>query len=117
MSGAVQSVPDVANDQAGEVLIQLFEVSVALKGLSALFECLGGLVLLFVSTNTIRSVVQLLTQDELVEDPKDFIAGHLAQWAQTFSVSSKDFFVFYLLSHGLVKLVLVAALLRDRLWA
>ncbi len=37
--------------------------------------------------------------------------------AQGFSVNTKNFYAFYLLSHGVVKLALVAELLRNKLWA
>ncbi len=96
---------------------QLFEVSVALKGIHALIECIGGLALVLITTATIQELVAWATQDEIAEDPGDYIAGHMLAWAQTFSVSTKNFFAFYLLSHGIVKLFLVAGLLRNRAWA
>jgi uncharacterized membrane protein len=34
-----------------------------------------------------------------------------------FSVSDRHFYAFYLLSHGLIKIFLVAGLLRNKLWA
>jgi uncharacterized membrane protein len=37
--------------------------------------------------------------------------------AQDFSVESKHFYAFYLLSHGLVKLLLVIGLLRGKFWS
>jgi uncharacterized membrane protein len=37
--------------------------------------------------------------------------------ASDFSVASKDFYAFYLLSHGLIKLLLVIGLLRGKLWS
>lgn len=96
---------------------QVFEISLLLKGAHALIECAGGLVLAFVSTDTIISWVKMLTQEELVEDPQDFIASHLMTMAAGFSVSSQHFYAFYLLSHGLVKVGLVIGLLRNKLWA
>lgn len=53
-----------------------------------------------------------LTQDELVEDRHDVVATSLMHWAQGFSVQSEHFYAFYLLSHGIVKLFLVAGLIR-----
>jgi uncharacterized membrane protein len=53
----------------------------------------------------------------LIEDPQDFVATHLLNMAQGFSVSTKNFYVFYLLSHGVVKLFLVAGLLKNKVWA
>jgi uncharacterized membrane protein len=96
---------------------QIFEVSVWLKGAHALIECLGGVLLYAVTTATIASWVNAFTQDELIEDPNDFIAGYLSQAASHFSVASKEFYAFYLLSHGLIKLLLVVGLLRGKLWS
>lgn len=96
---------------------QLFEVSVLLKGAHALIECIGGIALALVSTNTIAVLANRLTQDELIEDPHDLIATHLLAWAQNFSVGTKTFYAFYLLSHGAVKIFLVVGLLRGKFWS
>jgi uncharacterized membrane protein len=37
--------------------------------------------------------------------------------AQNLTVSTQRFYAFYLLSHGVIKLLLVAGLLRKKLWA
>lgn len=94
-----------------------FEISVALKGLNAILECVAGVALYFASPGTIASIVTALVHGELVEDPKDVVANYLLGMAESFSVSSQHFAVWYLISHGAVKLVLVAGLLRDRRWA
>jgi uncharacterized membrane protein len=96
---------------------QLFEIGVWLKGAHALIECVGGILLYLVSTDAIASWVNAFTQEELIEDPNDFIAGYLSQMASHFSVASKEFYAFYLLSHGLIKLLLVVGLLRGKLWS
>jgi uncharacterized membrane protein len=96
---------------------QVFEVSILLKGAHALIECIGGLALAIVSTSTISRLVNMVTQEELTEDPHDVIATHLLAAAQNFSIETKHFYAFYLLSHGIVKMVLVAGLLRNKLWA
>jgi uncharacterized membrane protein len=96
---------------------QLFEISVLLKGAHALIESLGGLLLAVVGTGTIVRLVEMMTQDELIEDPNDFIARHVQSMAETFTPGTQHFYAFYLLSHGLVKVFLVAGLLRNRLWA
>jgi uncharacterized membrane protein len=96
---------------------RVFEFSVILKGAHALIECIGGVALYAVSTSAIAALVRNATQSELIEDPNDFIATRLLQAAQGLSLSSKEFYAFYLLSHGLVKLLLVIGLLRNRLWS
>jgi uncharacterized membrane protein len=94
-----------------------FKISVLLKGAHALIECLGGLALALVSTQAIAALVRAVTQDELAENPHDFLASHLQSWAQGFSLESKHFYAFYLLSHGLVKVLLVVGLLRGKAWS
>lgn len=96
---------------------QIFEISILLKGAHALVEFGGGLALAFIDTNWIKSTVNAMTQDELVEDPHDFLATHLMDFVQGFTVSTEHFYAFYLVSHGLVKLALVTGLLREKLWA
>ena len=96
---------------------EIFQLSILLKGAHALLECVSGLALALVSTNSIVATITWLTQDEFAEDPNDFVATNLLHMAQDFSVTTKNFYVFYLLSHGVVKLFLVGALLRNKLWA
>ncbi|HEX6547369.1 MAG TPA: DUF2127 domain-containing protein [Candidatus Dormibacteraeota bacterium] len=103
--------------ERGDLLDRAFEIGIALKGLDGLLEVVGGLLLLLVSPATINGVAVALTQHELSEDPHDFLATHLLHAAGTLSGSSLRFGAIYLLSHGLVKIVLVAALLRNQLWA
>ncbi|MEP6563571.1 MAG: DUF2127 domain-containing protein [Mesorhizobium sp.] len=96
---------------------QIFEISLLLKGAHALIECVGGLLLALISTSAIVSLVNRLTQEELIEDPHDLVAGQLMGLANNFSVGTQHFYAFYLLSHGLVKVALVIGLLRNKLWA
>jgi len=96
---------------------RIFEISLLLKGAHALIECIGGLALALVGTSTITSLVNAFTQEELLEDPNDFVATRLLSLAQNFSVSTQRFYAFYLLSHGVIKAFLVVGLLRNKLWA
>jgi uncharacterized membrane protein len=96
---------------------RIFEISILLKGAHALIECAGGILLAFISTQTITGLVKTLTQSELIEDPHDLVATRLLDFAQQLSVSTQHFYAFYLLSHGAVKVFLVIGLLRNRLWA
>jgi uncharacterized membrane protein len=96
---------------------EIFQLSVLLKGAHAVLECVSGLALALVSNASIVNTITWLTQDELIQDPNDFVATHMLRMAQDFSVTTKNFYVFYLLSHGIVKLFLVAALLKNKFWA
>jgi len=58
----------------------------------------------------------ILTQEELLEDPRDLVANFLLHSAQNLSVSTQRFMALYLLAHGSVKLWLIVGLLREKLW-
>jgi len=94
-----------------------FEIGILLKGANALTECVAGIALFFVPASAMAALAARLTQHELREDPRDFVAGHVMAWAQGFSTSQEQYYAIYLLSHGLIKLALVAALLARLLWA
>jgi len=96
---------------------QIFVVSVLFKGAHALIEIVGGVALYLISTATIVATIKRYSYDELIEDRHDWIATHLLEFARTFSVEAQHFYAFYLLSHGIVKSVLVIGLLREKLWA
>jgi uncharacterized membrane protein len=93
-----------------------FQASLVLKAAFAVGEILTGIGTFFVTQQFVFKLVARVTREELLEDPRDFIANHLLQSAQHFSVSTRDFTAFYLLSHGAIKLWLIIGLLRERLW-
>jgi uncharacterized membrane protein len=98
------------------VIRATFRVSLVFKGVLSLLEIAAGTLALFVSTSEFVRLVVALTQEELSEDPHDFVATHLLAAASRLSIGSQHFAAFYLLSHGAVKTFLVAGLLRERLW-
>jgi len=109
-------VPEGA--EAGtEVLV--FRIALVFKGLDGLLELIGGVILLLVRPEQIRGFADFLTRGELQEDPRDFIATHVLTASNAFSGHGGLAFwsALYLLSHALVKIVLVWAVIRDKLWA
>ena len=96
---------------------RLFEIGIILKGLDGILETIGGLLLLAVTPATINRLAEWLTQHELSEDPHDFIASHLLGYAHGLTGSAVTFAAVYLLLHGITKVVLVGALLRNQIWA
>src|SRR5579859_7863489 len=103
--------------QSGDPLDRAFEIGIILKGLDGILEVVGGLLLLVVSPATINQIARFLTQHELSGDPHDFLATHIVHYAGELTGGAILFGAIYLLSHGVVKIVLVAALLRNQLWA
>jgi uncharacterized membrane protein len=96
---------------------RIFVASVLFKGIHAAVEIVGGLALYFVSTATIVNTINRWSYDELIEDHDDWVANQLLDFARHFSVAEHNFYAFYLLSHGIIKTILVIGLLREKLWA
>ncbi len=94
---------------------EIFVVGLILKGLTSILELIGGVLLLFTGSLTI--FLSFLIHKELLEDPTDFIATHLQHFLPYFSSHGQLYASFYLLSHGIIKMVLVVSLLRNKLWA
>ncbi|WP_343319143.1 DUF2127 domain-containing protein [Arthrobacter sp. TMP15] len=96
---------------------KFFAIGIILKGLDGVLELLGGSLLLFAAPATIHDIAVLITQPELSEDPNDFLSNHILRGALGLSDHVVLFTALYLLAHGLVKVVLVLALLMNKLWA
>jgi len=101
-------------DKKEKSIHQLFEIGIILKGINAALEIVLGLLLVFFN---VGFIVQTLIDNALVDDPDNFIARHLQPIAATVTPGAEFYGSIYLLGHGLVKVVLVWGLLRDRLWA
>lgn len=99
------------------LLDKTFEIGIILKGIDGALEVIGGLLLLLASPQTINNIALSLTRGELSEDPHDFIATHILNTAHGLTGPGLLFGALYLLSHGLVKVVLVLAVLKNKLWA
>lgn len=98
-------------------LDRAFEIGLVLKGLDGLIETAGGLFFLLIRPEQVHRFVLNVVAPELGEDPHDFFARHLLHWSQSFTKGAATFAAAYLLAHGVVKLVLVAAIIREHLWA
>ena len=112
-----------ASAQHPEVLRQpdwvdrLFVVGIIGKGVDAVGEVIGGILLLILGASRISTLISVLTQDELSGDPHEVLAQWLTRFADRINVETLTFGAVYLLAHGIVKAVLVVALLRNQLWA
>ncbi len=103
--------------QPGKIFDDVFRTTLYVKGLHGLLEIAGGIFLLVVRPEQLNSWAQTITRGELSQDSHDFIANHILKSAHNLTGASLLFGALYLLSHGIVKLVLVVEVLRDHLWA
>ena len=108
---------DAAAKPLSPALDKTFKIGLVLKGLDGVLEVIGGILLLFLSPDAIEHLVRMLTAHELSEDPHDLVARYLLHTTAHLNHGTTLFGAIYLLSHGIAKIVLVALVLRDKLWA
>jgi len=96
---------------------QVFRLGVFVKGVDGILEAIGGVILFLVKPETIDRVLIFFTMSELVEDPKDIFANYLSNLVGNFSVSTQMFSAAYLMFYGIIKVVLVVSLLKNKQWA
>jgi len=94
-----------------------FDIGLLLKGLNAAAEIVSGFALMFLSPERMNYLLGLLSGGELSEDPKDLIANYLVALGHNFTADMQSFAVFYMLSHGIVKLTVILLLWKGKLWA
>ncbi|WP_298226775.1 DUF2127 domain-containing protein [Gryllotalpicola sp.] len=95
------------------VLDLVFLIGVLVKGIDGLAELVGGVALLFVNPVQLQGDVGAVTARELREDPHDILANLLVHGVAHLGSGDMTFLAVYLLLHGVVKLAIVAALLRG----
>lgn len=96
---------------------EYFRISIILKGLVSLFEIIGGTLALIFPISIVTHFMVRLAEGDLTEDGHDLIASYLMNSAHSLSMTGGLFIGFYLLSRGLIKLLLVLALWKEQLWA
>jgi uncharacterized membrane protein len=96
---------------------RLYCLGIFLKGLDGALETIGGVVFLLFSPLGLNHLILRLTAAEIVEDPDDWAANAIRQAFAHMSADTKFFAGAYLLGHGLLKVLLVAALFRRKPWA
>jgi uncharacterized membrane protein len=110
-------VTDQKHTKKEDLTDRAFHIGLLLKGLDGLLECIGGVFLLLVKPEQVNNWAERLTEEQLSRNPHDFIANHILKSAHDLTGASLIFGALYLLSHGVVKLVLVIEVLRNHLWA
>lgn len=95
----------------------LFEAGLAVKGLLASAEALAGFGLWLVPNSGFQAFAHWLARNELAQEPTDWMARMAESAMAAFSIETQHFYAFYMMSHGLLKLGMVAALARKVAWA
>ena len=98
-------------------LDKAFAIGIGLKTLDAIVELVGGLFVLFAGPGELQDLVHRMLGSEVGEGANDFVVTHLLHWSAHLQHGTVLFAAIYLLVHGVAKLVVVAELLRGKLWA
>ena len=106
-----------AKVKSDELIHVGFDIGLLLKALNALAEIIGGFALFFLPPERLKTLITFVTRGELLEDPNDFIMNHLINLGQSFGINLWHFMIFYLLSHGIIKLTVLFLLWKKKLWA
>lgn len=99
------------------MLHDVFLVSIWIKGGVGLLQALSGALLLLVPQQVLTALVVRLTTPELSEEPHDLIANFLRTSALQWGAKTQLFASVYLIIHGVIKILLVAGLLRKKMWS
>lgn len=94
-----------------------FEVGIGLKGLDGLLQAVGGVLIWFVTPSLVGSFFQTLYGHDFFNAEGGRIALHVLNASENFASGSKLFPSVFLLSHGIVKILLVTAIWMNKLWA
>lgn len=100
-----------------QLLHRTFMLSIGAKGLFGLVEIIGAVLSFVIQPAQIHAFAVWATAKEIQEDPHAIVAQFLLHLGTSVNVSQTHYMAVYLLVHGLVKVVLVWALFRDKAWA
>jgi uncharacterized membrane protein len=98
------------------LLHPLFEASLVLKGVFAVFEAAAGLGLLWFPGDAVQRFTDWLTRVQIAHHPEEHMTVAAQRLASGMSVPSEHFYAYYLLSHGVLKLTMVTLLARRVRW-
>ena len=94
-----------------------FRIGIILKGAIAVGELAIGCAFALFDYATLKQIAFALSGDELSESPRDLVWNYVVQALHGFTTTPQSIWAFIFLSHGIIKIFLIIALLRDKLWA
>jgi uncharacterized membrane protein len=94
-----------------------FRAGIAIKAIDGVLETIGGILLWWIKPAEMGRALHFAFQHELSLSRHDFVAKHLLHFSAQLANSKPVFASLFLLSHGIVKIVLAVSLWMDELWA
>ena len=100
-----------------KIIDKIFDIVILFKSFFGFFEILAGILFAVSGKLIVDNLILILTQQEIVEDPKDFFANYLIKTGNNFSNGGNIFAIVYLIFHGVINIFLAVALSKNKLWA
>jgi uncharacterized membrane protein len=103
----------VTSGSAARRTERLFRIALSVKALDGAVELVGALLLLLIPGAALHELISGVVARDLLGPPDGSLARHFVAGTAEFASGNRTFVVIYLGLHGIVKLALVAALLRK----
>lgn len=94
-----------------------FDIAILIKAFFGIFEILAGIVVAVSGRLVVSNLIIEFAQQEIAEDPKDFLANYLIATLNDFSAGMYVFAVVYLIFHGIVNIFLAIGLAKNKIWS
>lgn len=96
---------------------ELFRIGILVKAADGFIEACAGVFLYFAGYTTINRIFFPVFHEEIAESPRDaFWQLFINEW-HSISLSGNTFWGSLFFTHGIIKLALAIALLKNYLWA
>ena len=93
-----------------------FWLSLVVKGIDGALQLVGGIAVLVVEPGTLGRLYRYLTRHLLGSTGDSPEIDFIREAAKQFSMRNESLVAIYLLFHGVIKVLLVYGLLKERLW-
>ena len=99
------------------LLDKTFHTGITIKGFDGILECIGGVLIWFIKPSSLNGIVRFAALHDLPGKYDEKLIAQLLHTTEMLANGGKTFATVYLITHGLSKVVLVAALWMNKLWA
>jgi uncharacterized membrane protein len=94
-----------------------FIIFLIYKCFATLFDITVGFIFLFIPSGKIYQLINWLTSHELMEDKNDWFMKKFITLCKSYSIKTQYFLMIYFISHGILELITVLLLWKEKLWA
>lgn len=94
----------------------IFRTLTLFKWVFAGLQIIAGDLILLLNQNSISKFIISITQEEILEDSKDWLANYLIKFSSNLSISTLHFIAFYTIIHGVVKFFLLLGIWKRKLF-